>query len=157
METDWNRALRASISEVFSTMFFMVPEWDPELTLRVGGMKAGGWLEGLVELTKASQVIRVWVWSPPEVAADLAANILASDPKKLNKEEILDAFREMLNMVAGSLLTRMDPAGQWRMGLPQARELGPTSVKDLLRQVQEELAFEADDRPFLAGLNLVQG
>jgi hypothetical protein len=61
----------------------------------------------------------------------------------------------MLNMVAGSLLTSMDPQGQWRMGLPQVRLLGPTPVRDLLKQVQEEMAFEAEGRPFLAGLNLV--
>jgi len=37
---------------------------------------------------------------------------MAYDPLDLDSEQILDAFREVLNMVAGSLLTAMDPAGE---------------------------------------------
>ncbi len=152
MEQDWNRALRTSISDVFATMFFVVPEWDPELTLRLGSTKATGWYEGWVDFAKLDQAIRVWVWAPPELAAELAGNIMAAVPGSLDTEQTLDAFREMLNMVAGSLLTSMDPLGSWKMGLPQGRLLSQGTVKDLLKQVQEELAFEAEGRPFLAGL-----
>lgn len=159
MEQDWNRALRTSISDVFATMFFVVPEWDPELVLKLGAAKAAGWYEGWVDLVRLNENIRVWVWvwAPPELAAELAANIMAAEPGSLDVEQTLDAFREMLNMVAGSLLTTMDHLGSWKMGLPQSRLLPQTMVKDLLKQVQEELAFEAEGRPFLAGLKLASG
>lgn len=156
MDKEWNRALRSAIADVFATMFFVVPEWDPELGLKLASQKAGGWYEGWVDFERAPQVIRVWVWAPPELASELAANIMASDPGDMDSEQILDAFREMLNMVAGSLLTTMDPAGNWKMGLPQGRILPSTPVKDLLKQVQEELAFEAEGRPFLAGLRMTE-
>jgi hypothetical protein len=154
MDKEWNRALRSAISDVFATMFFIVPEWDPELALKLATQKAGGWYEGWVDFERAPKSLRVWVWSPPELATELAANIMASRPQDLDDEQILDAFREMLNMVAGSLLTSMDPAGQWKMGLPQGRVLPPTPLKDLLKLVKEELAFEAEGRPFLAGLKM---
>jgi hypothetical protein len=154
MDKEWNRALRSAIADVFATMFFIVPEWDPELGLKLASQKAGGWYEGWVDFDRAPKSLRVWVWSPPELAAELAANIMASRIEDLDEEQILDAFREMLNMVAGSLLTSMDPAGQWKMGLPQGRVLPPTPLKDLLKQVGDELAFEAEGRPFLAGLKM---
>lgn len=152
MENEWIRALRNSISGVFSTMFFMVPEWDPELVLKVGPQKAGGWYEGWVDFERGSRSLRVLVWAPPDLSTELTANIMAVDPQGVDNEQILDAFREMLNMVAGSLLTAMDPDGQWKMGLPQARQLPQMLIKDLLKQVSEELAFETEGRPFLAGL-----
>lgn len=156
MEQDWNRALRSSISGVFSTMFFMVPEWDPELALKLGGVKATGWYEGWVDFVKPPQAIKVWVWAPPDLAAELAANIMAAEPGTLDSEQTLDAYREMLNMVAGSLLTSMDPMGNWKMGLPQGRLLPQITIRDLLKQVQDELVFEAEGRPFLAGLKITQ-
>lgn len=152
MESNWSRALKASISEAFSTMYFMVPEWDPEVLSEAGGQKADGWLEGRVEMTRESFRLSIWLWTPPGVARELAANLLALDSPDVGEEQMMDAFRELLNMVAGGLLTAVDAQGQWRMGLPEARICGKGQVKELLKQAKEHFGFFVDERPVISGL-----
>jgi hypothetical protein len=154
MENNWSKALRASISDVFSTMFFMVPEWDPELLPELGPQKAEGWHQGMVVVSRQQVEIGLWVWCPPQVSRDLAANILAQDPGDLESEQILDAFREMINMVAGGVLTTVDPQGSWTMGLPQSNRCGEGTLGQLLASTKEQMAFNVDDQPVLAGLSI---
>ena len=49
MDKIWKTALRESISEVFSTMFFLVPEEDDTLAESLAGNRAQAWLEGWLE------------------------------------------------------------------------------------------------------------
>lgn len=154
MENNWSKALRASISDVFSTMFFMVPEWDPELLAELGPQKAEGWYQGMVVVSRQQIKIGLWVWCPPQVSRELAANILALEPGDLDSEQILDAFREMINMVAGGVLTAVDPQSSWTMGLPQAHLCGRGSLGQFLASTKEQMAFNVDDRPVLAGLSV---
>lgn len=153
MEIEWAQALRASLFQVFSTMFFMVPEADPELTHKLANGSAKGWLEGGVLYSREDRRVVVMVWAPSELATELAANILAQDPKSLSEADILDAFKEMLNMVAGGLLTSVDPDGAWRMGLPMARVLATGVLKSAFSRANETMAYEVEGRPLLAGLN----
>ncbi|MFH1057417.1 MAG: chemotaxis protein CheX [Pseudomonadota bacterium] len=152
MESNWSRALKASISDAFSTMYFMVPEWDPEVLAEAGAQKAESWLEGRVEMNRERFRLSIWLWCPPGVARELAANLLALDSPDVGEEQMMDAFRELLNMVAGGLLTAVDVQGQWRMGLPEARVCDKGQVKDLLKQAKEQFGFYVDERPVLAGL-----
>ncbi len=152
MENSWSRALKASISDAFSTMYFLVPEWDPEVLAEAAGQKADGWLEGRVEMTRERFRVSIWLWAPPEVVRELAANLLAQNISDVDADQMLDAFRELLNMVAGGLLTAVDAQGLWRMGLPQARVCAKGPVKDLLKQAKEQFGFLVDERPVLAGL-----
>lgn len=152
MENNWSRALKASISDAFSTMYFLVPEWDPEVLAEAAGQKAEGWLEGWVEMTRERFRLSIWLWAPPEVVRELAANMLALEREDVGSDQMLDAFRELLNMVAGGLLTAVDAQGQWRMGLPEARVCDKGSVKEMLKQAKEQFGFFVDERPVLAGL-----
>lgn len=154
MENNWSKALKDSISEVFSTMFFMVPEWEPVVEPELAASEAQGWLEGSLEVTRQKIQIGLWVWCPRSLAAELAANILAVDPPDLDETMILDAYREMINMVAGGLLTTVDPQGQWRMGLPQSRVCGPGPLGTLLAPTKTAVSCYVDEQPVLAGLSL---
>lgn len=152
METSWSRALKASISDAFSTMYFMVPEWDPEVLAQAGGIKAAGWCEGWVEITRERFKISLWLWSPPEVARELAANLLALEHHEVEPEQMLDAYRELLNMIGGGLLTNVDSQGLWHMGLPQARICDKGLLKERMAQAKELMGFAVDERPVVAGL-----
>ena len=77
MDKTWTKALRDSISEVFSTMFFMVPEEEEGLADRLAAEDAAGWLEGWVEITRPGESVRLWVWAGPGLAKELAGNILS--------------------------------------------------------------------------------
>jgi hypothetical protein len=151
MDKTWTKALRDSISEVFSTMFFMVPEEDEGLADRLAAEDAAGWLEGWVEITRPGESVRLWVWAGPGLAKELAGNILSLEEEDLGPEEVLDAYAEMLNMVAGSVLTAVDPDSQWKLGLPQARRREGGRLGELAGGAQWTLGFDVESRPLLAG------
>ena len=154
MQANWKMALKESISEVYSTMFFMVPEPAPELETELAGQPAGDWLEGLVELKAADQMVRVYVWSPPQLALELAANILSLERHEVSGEDSLDAYREMLNMVVGRLLTVVDAQSQWAMGLPVSRRAQEPTVGAMLAKAADPLFFESEGMPLLAGIGV---
>lgn len=151
MDKSWKKALRDSISDTFSTMFFVVPESDENILEGAEGKPVGGWLEGWIEFSKGAEKVRIWVWSPPELAMELASNILSCDPDEVSEEDLLDSYREMLNMVAGNVLTAVDQNSQWKMGLPNAAKLDGGDLAGLAAKSDEPIPFDAEDRPLLAG------
>ncbi len=151
MEKTWTKALRDSISEVFSTMFFLVPDEDTSLAQSLAGNQAKGWLEGWLEVIQQEETVKVWVWAPPELVKELAANILSLDPDGITADDMIDAFKEMLNMVVGRLLTLVDTNSEWRMGLPNARHLETGTVGEATKQAQWLLSYDIEEKPLLAG------
>ena len=151
MDKIWKKALKESISEVFSTMFFLVPEEDASLAEALAGNQAGAWLEGWLEVTKGEEKVKVWIWSPPELVKELAANILSLEPEATTPDDMLDAYKEMLNMVVGRLRTVVDTESQWRMGLPQARHLAGGTVGEASSQAQWLISYDVEENPLLAG------
>lgn len=151
MDKIWKTALRESISEVFSTMFFLVPEEDPSLAESLTGNRAQAWLEGWLEVTREGEKVKVWIWSPPELAKELAANLLSLEPEGTTPDDMLDAYQEMLNMVVGRLLTVVDTESQWRMGLPKARHLEEGTVGEASSQAQWLISYDVEEKPLLAG------
>lgn len=154
MPEQWTKALKESISDVFSTMFFIILSEDNSLLGETRGLGADGWLEGWLEMTHPQQNTRIWVWIPQAVGATLASNLLSVDPEELDPAGILDAFREMLNMVAGKLLTAVDQDGEWQMGLPNAAELAGGVMAKTLDQARQTYAFEAEEGKVLAGISI---
>lgn len=154
MEQKWTKALKDSISEVFSTMFFIVLVADDNILNQVGDQESQGWYEGWLEMSLPPVTTTVWVWSPAGVVGELASNFTSLDPSELDEETLLDAYREALNMVAGKLLTIVDTEGSWQMGLPQARVLDAGKLQAALGQAQKRFSYDAEDRPVLAGLSI---
>ncbi len=155
MQKTWTKALRDSISDVFSTMFFMVPEEAPSLEQIPPAGGSQTWVEGWVDMQGPEGQARVLIWAPVELARELGANILSLEPDELSEEDMLDAYREMLNMVAGNHLTLVDDQGNWRMGLPQTSPPRELPVPDT-GQAQLILYFDVEGMPLLAGCRLVQ-
>lgn len=155
METNWTTALKESISEVFSTMFFLVVSEEPSLLSEVAGRPASGWLEGWLEVSKHPQSVRIWVWAPHEVAAELGANLMSLEPTDLGPEGLLDAYREMMNMVAGKVLTLVDRDGSWKMGLPNAAILQSGNVGEASAKAGQRFTYDSEDRPVVVGLTTI--
>jgi len=151
MDQTWTTALKGSISDTFSTMFFVVPEPDSEWEARLPTLPPEPWLEGTVDLSLQGKEMRVWVWAPENLARELAANILTCEPEQLSQDDLLDSYREMLNMVAGSLLTQVDTDSSGNMGLPQAQLLPQGEPVSFSSQAQSLLVFDAEGKPLLAG------
>ncbi len=151
MDQTWTTALKGSISDTFSTMFFVVPELDAKWEAELPKLPPESWLEGMVDLRLQGKEMRVWVWAPEALARELAANILTCEPDQLSQEDLLDSYREMLNMVAGSLLTQVDTDSSGNMGLPQAQLLPQAQPGAFSTQAQSLLVFDAEGKPLLAG------
>ncbi|MGD9124827.1 MAG: chemotaxis protein CheX [Desulfarculaceae bacterium] len=154
MEETWTKALRDSISEAFSTMFFMVPEEDSEILEEIKNSSTEGWTEGWVEVSRPEQSVRFWVWAPSDVARELAANILSSEPDEVSSEDILDAYGEMLNIVVGSVLTIVDDKGEWKMGLPHAEPVPQQTLGEAVNQTQQSISFDVEGKPLLVGWHI---
>ncbi len=153
MQKIWTKALRDSISDVFSTMFFMVPEEAPDLEQSLAREAERSWVEGWVDMEGPEGKARVLIWAPVELARELGANILSLEPGELAEEDMLDAYREMLNMVAGNHLTLVDDQGNWRMGLPQISPPRDLALPDT-GQAQWILYFDVEGMPLVAGCRL---
>lgn len=168
MDQTWTKALKGSISDVYSTMFFMVPEEDGEVLERLGAEPAAGWFAGLLEVTCAPAAVRVRIWGPEALARELAANIYSTEADEVSPEEVADAYREMINMVVGGLLTAVDSDSSWKMGLPHAEQIAapaepvegakpaePELLGQEFAKAVELLGFNVDGRPLVAGWSLV--
>ncbi len=152
MEKIWIKALKDSISEVFDTMFFMVPVPEPGLAEKVADLPASGWYEGSLSVRQQFEQVSIYVWAPSELATELAANILSSEPEELSTADVQDAYKEMLNMVAGSVLTVVDADSKWRMGLPQSTRLEQGALGQRLGLASQSLYFDVEERVLVAGL-----
>lgn len=151
MSKSWSTALKDSISEVFSTSFFLVPESYAEPIEVAHALAAKGWYEGFLDFVRQDEGVRIWVWSPERIAMELAANIFACDVGDLSPDQILDAYREMINMVSGNVLTSVDVDSAWRMGLPKAARIAQGTVGQVTARTQNQLIFEVEGQPVLAG------
>ena len=151
MEINWKTALRDSISNTFSTMFFLVPNEISEESAELGGTEAAGWVEASLEIKGEGQSLKFLVWSPPDLARELAANILCCESDEIEPGDLMDAYREMMNMVTGSLLTAIDQATLWTMGLPKAETLGEGGLNNRFKTADELVFFEIEEYPLIAG------
>lgn len=146
----WKQALREAISEVCATMFFMVPEPNPEAAENLASLAVTGWSLGQIELSQGEQRVRVFIGAPGEINRELAENLLAVEGGDLSDEDLADAFREMVNMVAGRVLTRVDDENRWVLGLPQSQRLPGGDAQTLLADKSGSLVLDLDGRPLLA-------
>ena len=154
MKQEMTKILKDSISEVFSTMFFMVPEEEPRLAEEAAGLEVKGWLRAALAATKGDETLEVYIWTSPQMSLELAANILSCEPEDVGAVDLIDAHQEMINMVLGSVLTAGDRASEWKLGLPKSHRLTGGTFGDLMGSAQKTILFAVDDKPFLAGWNL---
>ncbi|MGD8561761.1 MAG: chemotaxis protein CheX [Desulfarculaceae bacterium] len=105
-------------------------------------------------MSRPEQSVRFWVWAPSDVARELAANILSSEPEDVSSEDILDAYGEMLNIVVGSVLTLVDEKGEWKMGLPHAEPVPQQTLGEAVNQTQQSISFDVEGKPLLVGWHI---
>ncbi len=119
---DMNRltkAMRDSISEIFETMFFMPLEFPDETGLKdvqsrpdeplVGaGIGFSGPFSGHLALI-----------FPLSLSRELTANFLGEDESQLGQEEIEGTVKEILNMVAGKMLSLYDSSLVFQLEIPE--------------------------------------
>jgi hypothetical protein len=154
MEVKWKKVLKDSISEAFSTMYFMVPEEMPDLLDERGDEFKGSWFQSSLSANRDSITIKIWAWGPAELARILSSNILSCEPEDVEDSDMMDAYGEMLNIVVGSVLTAIDPKGEWRMGLPESSHVSAKDLGPAFAQAQDHLFYDLEEHPFICGWRL---
>lgn len=138
------KALRDAISEVLETMCFMCPvplkeppkHLDPgehwtAVELAFGGQEGGS----------------LRIYFPWALAVEMANGLRGETDLIPEPEETQDVLKEVTNMVAGSLLHKLDPEAKLSLQLPEV--LGEMQGVD----PQGALAVELEGRILLARLN----
>jgi|GEM_PF-994191 len=120
MEEQFRQEVYQSLADIFGTMFFISVE---EASSPLGEFSKEGacFIEGMVEIS-GNGVTDIKFYFPEVLAKNVAANFMGIDVDKVDDEMVLDASREATNMVVGGILSRVDPDGRCRLGIPGARK-----------------------------------
>ncbi len=118
MEEHFRREVYQSLADIFGTMFFIAVEEAGEPLASCEGLSAA-FVEGKVEIS-GNGVTEVRFYFPEELARNIALNFMGIDVEAVEDAIVLDAVREATNMVVGGILSRVDPEGRCRLGIPEA-------------------------------------
>ena len=122
MEVSLQKAVYATLAEIFGTMFFVPIEPLEELP------PAESWQEGVDSIEAVIGFDReesgsVRFYFPLELARNIAANFMGIDESDLEGRQVADTIKECANMAVGCLLGKIDPTGVCSLGIPEAREI----------------------------------
>ena len=140
-------AIKTSISEVMETMFFLPVEFNQETSfarLEIGtdlviasGLRFTGDVKG--------QMILV---APRSLVAEMAENFMGESRASLTDEHICGTLTEMLNMVCGNALGKVDSKVPFVLSLPEIMDVSEISPE------QEFAAVETIGSKMAVGLHL---
>ncbi|MCD4742365.1 MAG: chemotaxis protein CheX [Desulfobacteraceae bacterium] len=127
-------AMKTSISEVMETMFFLPVEFGEEATLAQCGMdkpiiaselKFAGDLSGSLCILASKNLI-----------GEMAENFMGEARGLLTDDHLLGTLTEMLNMVCGNALSKIDTKVPFKLGLPEVIEESKIHEKEMLTIVE---------------------
>jgi len=116
MKTQWHTKMKAVISELLETMFFLSVDFEPET------FTTDFSLESSVNLARELQKIQINLLMTESFARVAAANFLGVDESEVTSYDIEDVVKEIANMIGGSFMTMLEN-GDWRLGIPSMRHL----------------------------------
>jgi len=108
--------LKDVTSDILETMFFVVPEpWSSQDTQ---GEDLRFDIRGVVALG-GSTPLWLNLFVPMAMARRLAGNFLGLEESRPDADSLLDTTREILNMIAGNLVTELEAESGLELGLPE--------------------------------------
>ncbi len=120
------KAMKASISEVLETMFFMPVDFVTTDDTSVAWEKQSDDIRVRLDFGGPRQgSFRLVV--PAGLARQVSADFLGIDPGQASWEEMTGTAKEMINMFVGNTLSRYDPEAVFDLGVP---ELMPADTPD---------------------------
>jgi CheY-specific phosphatase CheX len=117
MKTQLMTAIQTSISEVMETMFFLPVEFGPESTLAESGMDEK---KMACELRFTGQFSGHLILMAPEIlVAEMAQNFMGESLENITPEHLDGTLTEMLNMVCGNALRKIEIETPFELGIPK--------------------------------------
>lgn len=136
-------AVMTSISEVMETMFFLPVEFASDATLAKCGLDK--------EKTPACQLSfsgdisgRIILLVHESLVAEMAQNFMGESCEHLTDEYLMGTLTEMLNMVCGNALSKIDADIPFELGIPEkidASDIAQTQVFSIIETTQSKMAF----------------
>lgn len=128
-------AVKTSISEVMETMFFLPVEFGRESTLAQCGMDKENTMA--CRLAFSGDVAGYLILlAPGNFIAEMAENFLGESREYLTQEHLSGTLMEMLNMVCGNALSKIDSHVSFELGLPEMMDKTEISGKEVFTIVE---------------------
>lgn len=142
------KSLMDSIFDVLENMFFMpVEASSQELTLREW-LKNQGTIVGASLNFSGALNGRFYFLIPEREATSACASFLGIEEGQVSEEQLRDTIKEMLNMIGGRTLSREDPGGNFRLGIPEY--ISASEINELIEKDEMEHIPLETDRGHLA-------
>ncbi|MCW7755357.1 chemotaxis protein CheX [Desulfobotulus sp. H1] len=116
METMLKIAMKASISEVLGTMFYMPLEFDMEEVLEKSFLWQADALLAASLSFKGPFNGLVIFWVPENILCTMTSDFLGE--QCVSKEQMAETLKEIVNMVAGNTFSNFDNTREFRLGIP---------------------------------------
>ncbi|MBW2147227.1 MAG: hypothetical protein JRG73_14885 [Deltaproteobacteria bacterium] len=150
MQERFKKSLKAVISDVFETMFFLFPqpleEESDSLRELVNGQRC---VAGHISLLGA-EACELRILVPVDLGVKMAANFLGKEDAGVEESELFDVIMETANMVGGNLLNDLDPSGAKSISVPGAQWLCPKDMDTVIKD--RMIVFDVDGIPFVVVL-----
>ena len=117
------KAMRNSISEIFETMFFMPLEYEEHKGIEdlVTGIEEP--LIGANIGFSGPFIGRLAILLPQGLARELTFNFLGEDESAVTEDMVDGTIKEILNMLAGKMLSLYDPSLVFNLEIPQMTDI----------------------------------
>jgi CheY-specific phosphatase CheX len=102
------------ISNVFSCMYYLIPEEEETKNTSVGE----DFLATYIEIFDVSPIVLCAFYFSPDLANTLCENLLGLEADELEKEDIESTLLETCNMLSGNFLREVADNTPWQLGIP---------------------------------------
>jgi CheY-specific phosphatase CheX len=146
--------LKQAISSVLETMFFLPVQIIEESSLwdNWSQQKTQVWhvAVGFSGPVNGSFFLLV----PASLAQEITANFLGLDEAEVVPSQESDTVKEALNMIGGYVLSEVDQADEFQIGIPEVVSDGQTDLANLQLEPHHTIIIETEDNNLAVGLRL---
>ncbi|MFO7714233.1 chemotaxis protein CheX [Desulfosarcina sp.] len=111
-------AMKASISEVLETMFFMPVDFGPTDEKSAESIATINPVAARLEFS-GSEKGCFHLQVPEALARNISADFMGIDPTRLTRDDVTGTVNEMINMLAGNTLSHYDPTVAFDLSVPE--------------------------------------
>ena len=146
--------LKQAISSVLETMFFLPVQIIED---------SGVWDNWSQQKTKLWQVVvrfsgpvkgSFFLLVPINLAQEITANFLGLDEGEVEKDQESDTVKEALNMIGGYVLSQVEKADEFQLGIPEIVADDQVDLTNLAIESHNTILIETEENHLAVGLHL---
>ncbi|MBU0486149.1 MAG: chemotaxis protein CheX [Proteobacteria bacterium] len=130
MKDSLQKAVYATLAEIFGTMFFVPIEPLDEFPPAESWQGGGDSIEAVIGFNHQESG-KVRFYFPLALARKVSANFMGIKESDLEDRQVVDTIKECANMTVGCLLGKIDFEGVCSLDIPEAQEITGFSPEQL--------------------------